>query len=53
MFLFLIIEYPHNILLKILFSLLRAITGKKKDFLPLLYLNLVPVSKRERNKQIS
>lgn len=53
MFPFLIIKYPHNILLKILFSLLRAITGNKKDFLPLLYLNLVPVSKKEHNKQIN
>ena len=49
----LINKSPLNILLNVLFSVLIVIIGKKKEFLPVLNLNLLPITQKEQIRKIS
>jgi hypothetical protein len=40
----------HNILLKVLFSVLIEIIGRKRELLPLLNLNLLPINQKAQKR---
>ena len=47
MFPFQINKSTLNFIMRVLFSLLIVIIGRKKELLPLLNLNLIPISQKE------
>lgn len=48
MFPFQINKSTLNFIMRVLFSLLIVIIGRKKELLPLLNLNLIPISQKEQ-----